>query len=268
MRSLETWVPRVLTWVLLGFLFVPMLVVIPVAFTDRSYLSMPVDGLSMQHFRALADPSKGWIGSILTSAVIGVVSALSCTALAAAFSIGAWLHAGRWPSLMRVILLSPLIVPPIIYAVGMVRLWSALSLLDTWFGNIIIHVILAMPLAVLAISGALGNLDPAVVRAARSLGARPPMIVTGVILPNLRAGLAASLLLSFIVSWDEITVTLFVTSRNIVTLPRRIWTSINDNVDPAIAAIASLMLLITVLGLLARLLIWDRRGAEKTNHNN
>ncbi|WP_108260988.1 ABC transporter permease [Mangrovicoccus ximenensis] len=262
----ETWLPGLLAWSLLAFLFVPMLVVVPVAFTDRSYLSMPADALSMQHFASLADPRDGWLASIGASLAIGLVSSLLCTAAAAAFSIGAWLHAGRWPSLLRVILLSPLIVPPIIYAVGMVRLWSSLSLLDTWAGTVIVHVILAMPLAVLAIGGSLGNLDPALVRAARSLGARPGTVVLRVILPNLKPGLAASALLSFIVSWDEITVTLFITSRSVVTLPRRIWTSINDNVDPAIAAIATLMLLATVLGLALRMAFRDRSrppGAQR-----
>ncbi len=267
MRHLERIVPKVLTWGLLLFLFLPMLVVIPVGFTDRSYLSMPRDAWSLQHFESLLDMRDGWIPSILSSLVLGLITALLTTAVAAAFCMGAWLRAGRWPSLLRVLLLSPLIVPPIIYAVGMVRLWSSLSLLDTWAGTAIVHMTLAMPMAVLAISAALSNLDPQLVRAGRSLGARPGTIVRHVILPNIRAGLAASAVLSFIVSWDEITVPLFITSRNIVTLPRRIWTSINDNVDPAIASIATLMLAVTVVGLLIRMLWWDRRAAPPNPKN-
>ncbi len=257
-RSLtEKVLPKSLTLLLLGFLFLPVLVVIPVALTDREYLSLPRDGLSLMHVRSLFDWRAGWLPSILTSLGIAFVSSLVATAVATAYAVGAWVHAGRWPSLLRIILLSPLIVPPIIYAVGMVRLWSRFSLLDSWLGVTIVHVVLALPLAVLAVGSSLSNLDPRLVQAARSLGARPPVIFGKVILPNILPGVAAGAILAFITSWDEITVTLFITSRRIVTLPRRIWTSIADSVDPALAAIAAIVLAVTVLCLLARMIFQD-----------
>ena len=258
----EKTIPKAFAWLLLAFLFVPVLVVIPVSLTDRDYLSLPKDGLSMVHFQSLLNWRAGWMPSILTSLGIAVASSIVATAVSTAYAIGAWVYIGRWPSLLRVILLSPLIVPPIIYAVGMVRMWSKLSLLDTWIGVTIVHVVLAMPLAVLAIGTSLANLDPRLVQAARSLGARPPTIFAKVILPNILPGVFAGAVLAFISSWDEITVTLFITSRRIVTLPRQIWTSIADSVDPALAAIAAVMLIVTILGLLARMLFWDRRATS------
>lgn len=256
---LERHLPRLAAWLLLAFLFLPVLVVIPVSLTDRDYLSLPKDGLSLAHFASLLNWRAGWLPSILTSLGIALASSLIATAVAVAFSIGAWVHVGRWPSLLRIVLLSPLVVPPIIYAVGMVRLWSRLGLLDTWIGVAIVHVVLSMPLAVLAIGASLANLDPRLVQAARSLGARPPTIFFGVILPNIVPGVLAAAVLAFITSWDEITVTLFITSRRIVTLPRQIWTSIADSVDPALAAIAATMLAVTILALLLRMIVWDRR---------
>jgi putative spermidine/putrescine transport system permease protein len=134
----------------------------------------------------------------------------------------------------------------------MVKLWAKLSLLDTYVGVILVHVVLALPLTVLAIGASLSNLDQRLVQAARSLGARPMTVFAKVILPNILPGVAAGAVLAFVVSWDEITVTLFITGRAVVTLPRLIWTSIEDAVDPALAAIATLLLLVTVLALLAR----------------
>jgi putative spermidine/putrescine transport system permease protein len=261
-RIAETWLPRLAVWLLLLFMFVPILVVIPVALTNKDYLSLPTDGVSLEHFAALVSWRAGWITSILTSLGIAVASSIVATAVAAAFAIGAWVYVGRWPGILRVLLLSPLIVPPIIYAVGMVRLWSKLSLLDTWFGVVVVHVILALPLAVLAIGASLSNLDPRLVQAARSLGARPPTVFGRVILPNIAPGMIAGAVLSFIVSWDEITVTLFITSRGVVTLPRKIWTSIADAVDPALAAIATVMLAATVIALIVRITIWEGRSAQ------
>jgi putative spermidine/putrescine transport system permease protein len=72
-----------------------------------------------------------------------------------------------------------------------------------------------------------------------------------IILPSITPGIAAGALFSFITSWDEITVTLFITSRSVITLPRRIWTSIADSVDPALAAVATVVLIITIAVLLA-----------------
>ncbi|PDQ17930.1 ABC transporter permease [Mesorhizobium sanjuanii] len=263
-RIIEVGLPRLLAWCLLGFLFVPILVVIPVALTDRDYLSLPQDGVSMQHFAALADWSKGWLPSMLTSAGIALACAAIATALGVAFAVGAWAAGGWWPSLMRILLLSPMIVPPIIYAVGMVKLWARLSLLDSYTGVILVHVVLALPLTVLAIGASLSNLDQRLVQAARSLGARPMTVFGKVILPNIIPGVAAGALLAFVASWDEITVTLFITGRAVVTLPRRIWTSIQDAVDPALAAIATVLLVITVLALVARALIEHRQQMRKS----
>jgi putative spermidine/putrescine transport system permease protein len=260
-RLVQIGLPKFFAWVLLAFLFVPILVVIPVSLTDRDYLSLPQDGVSLSHYASLLDWRAGWLASMGTSLMIALVSSLLATTVAAAFAIGAWVYVGRWPSMLRVVLLSPLIVPPIIYAVGMMKLWSRFGLLDSWIGVTIVHVMLAIPLAVLAIGASLSNLDPRMVQAARSLGARPPTIFLRVIVPNLASGIGAGAVLAFITSWDEITVTLFITGRHIVTLPRRIWTSIADSVDPALAAIASVLLLVTLLALLVRVLFFDRGHA-------
>lgn len=262
-RVVETGLPRLLAWCLLGFLFVPILVVVPVALTDKDYLSLPQNGISGAHFAALADWSKGWLPSMLTSAVIAVACSAVATALGVAFAVGAWAAGGWWPSSMRILLLSPMIVPPIIYAVGMVKLWARLSLLDSYTGVVLVHVVLALPLTIVAIGASLSNLDQRLVQAARSLGARPLTVFARVILPNIMSGVAAGAVLAFVVSWDEITVTLFITGRAVVTLPRLIWTSIEDAVDPALAAIASVLLLVTIMALAARSVLDGRKRRRK-----
>ncbi len=129
------------------------------------------DGLSLRHFESLLAWDKGWLPSIVTSLVVATISSAIAVAFAAAFAIGAWGLGGWWPSLVRLVLLAPLIVPPIVYAVGIFRMWAKLDLLDSYTGVIIVHVVLAMPFAVLAIGASLANLDPRILQAARSLGA-------------------------------------------------------------------------------------------------
>lgn len=246
-------------WAFLLFLFLPVLVVIPVSITDKTYLSLPVDGVSFAHYASLVDPARGWVPSFRNSLLTAIATAVIATAIAAAFAVGAWIRAGWWPSSVRLLMLSPLIVPPIIYAVGVVRVLSKMSMLDTFWGVLVVHVVLSLPLAFLAIAASLSNLDNRMVTAARSLGARPMTIFGRVILPNIAPGLAAGGFLAFITSWDEITVTLFITARHFVTLPRRIYTSITDSIDPALAAIASVLLIATMVVLIAQSLISGRR---------
>lgn len=248
-------------WLLLLFLFLPVLVVIPVSITDKSYLSLPVDGVSLEHYASLADPARGWVPSFRNSVLAATATAIIATAIAAAFAVGAWIRAGWWPSSVRLLMLSPLIVPPIIYAVGVVRVLSSVSMLDTFWGVLVVHVVLSLPMAFLAIAASLSNLDSRMVMAARSLGARPTTIFGRVILPNIAPGLGAGAFLAFITSWDEITVTLFITARRFVTLPRRIYTSITDSIDPALAAIAAVLLIATMTVLVAQSLISGRGKA-------
>lgn len=254
---------RLLPWAVLLFLFVPMLVVIPVSLTDREYLSLPDQGLSIRHYETLLSPQASWLASIGTSAWIAIVAAAVATGLGAAYSMGAWSMRGAWPTLTRVLLLAPMIVPPIVFAVGIFRVYAWLGLLDHPLGVVIVHIVLCIPFSVLAIGASLANLDPRLVQAARSLGAKPPTVFWRVILPNLLPGLMASAVFAFITSWDEITVTLFITSRAVVTLPRQIWTGIADNVDPVIAAVGAVILIVTMVALVLRLLT----GRDRTTSN-
>jgi putative spermidine/putrescine transport system permease protein len=265
LRRLAGFFQKTLAWVLLGFLFLPVLVVVPVALTDRDYLSLPEHALSLRHFASLLNWETGWLASMLTSLGIALIASAVSVSAAAAYAMGAWSLGGWWPSLSRIMLLSPLIVPPIVYAVGIFKLWAWLDLLDSYTGVAIVHIVLCLPFSVLAIGASLSNLDPRLVQAARSLGARPPTVFFRVILPGIIPGVAAGAIFSFITSWDEITVTLFITSRHVVTLPRRIWTSIADSVDPALAAVAAVALAVTVIALIATMFSGRRGPALQPN---
>jgi putative spermidine/putrescine transport system permease protein len=144
-------------------------------------------------------------------------------------------------------LLAPMILPPIVYAVGLFRLWAELRMLDGYPGTIIAHTVLALPFVVITVATSLSALDPRIEFAARSLGASPMQAVRRVILPNILPGMAAGGLFAFVTSWDEIVVTLFITARRVVTLPRKIWEGVIDAIDPRIAAVGTLLILFTLV---------------------
>lgn len=239
------------------FLVAPIFVVMPVSLTTKTYLSLPTEGTTLDHYdRLFGDP--GWLAGLLNSAVIAAAATVLSLGLGTAFAIGAWRLAGRTMTLLYLMLLAPMILPPIVYAVGLFRLFAWLRMLDGYPGTIIAHTVLALPFVVITVSTALSALDPRIEFAARSLGATPMQAVRRVILPNIVPGMAAGGLFAFVTSWDEIVVTLFITARRVVTLPRKIWEGVIDAIDPRIAAVGTLLILFTLL-----LLVLDRAIASR-----
>ena len=241
------------------FLVAPIFVVMPVSLTTKSYLSLPTDGTTLDHYDSLfGDP--GWLTGLLNSAGIAAATTMLSLLLGTAFAIAAWRLAGRTMTLLYLLLLAPMILPPIVYAVGAFRLFAWLKMLDGYPATIIAHTVLALPFVVITVGTALSTLDPRIEFAARSLGATPLQAVRRVILPNIVPGIAAGGLFAFVTSWDEIVVTLFITARRVVTLPRKIWEGVIDAIDPRIAAVGTLLILFTLVLLAADRMIAGRRS--------
>ncbi|PWR21723.1 ABC transporter permease [Zavarzinia compransoris] len=235
-----------IAWIVIGFLLAPMFISVPLSLTPERFLSMPDGELSLRHYETVFT-SPAWLGALGDSAVVGIGATVLATVIGAAAAIGLWRIGGRAARIIGVLALMPMIVPPIVTALALSRSWVTLGLFDTVFGVILAHAILGMPFVFMTVSAALEGLDPRIVQAARSLGAGPFRVVRDVIVPNVKAGLLTGGLFAFVISWDEIIVTLFVSSRSVYTLPRKIWSDIRDNIDPAVAAVSTLMIGITVI---------------------
>jgi len=157
--------------------------------------------------------------------------------------------------------LLPMVVPPVVSAMTLYALLTTLSGFsrivgyDTWAGVALAHVVMIVPFAVVLVLVALAGVDRRIDLAARGLGASVATRALRVILPNIKFGVLAALVLSFVLSWEEIGVTLFITSVDTITLPRRMWMGLRDNIDPAIAAISVVLIAVTVLALSARLAV-------------
>ncbi len=241
------------------FLLLPLLAVVPISFTPARYLSMPHGTLSLVHYRELLT-NPDWIAAALLSLRIGIVTSLVSTALALAFSLGLWMLQPRFAGLMIGIVLLPMVVPPVVSAMTLYFLLTGLSRFsdlvgyDTWLGVTLAHVVMTVPFAVVLILVALAQVDRRIDIAARGLGASVWRRATGIVLPNIRFGVLTAALLVFVLSWEEIGVTLFVTSVNAVTLPRLMWMGVHDNIDPAVAALSVVLIVVVTLALAGRLM--------------
>jgi putative spermidine/putrescine transport system permease protein len=132
------------------------------------------------------------------------------------------------------------------------------GIIDTSIGLILAHGMKGLPYVVIAVSAALANFDLRLEQAARNLGASVWEALWHVVLPSVRPGVLAGAVFAFITSWDELVVNLFITSRGVYTLPRKIWDGIQDNINPAVAAVATILVLVTLAGILIHLYFQGR----------
>ncbi len=250
-------------WSVLGFLVLPMLIVVPVSLTDRNYLSLPEHALSLRHYATfLSNPL--WFASTLQSLFIAAMSTAASVILGALCAIGCWRLSNGWSAAVRLLMLAPLIVPTVIQGLAMYRLWAAAGLYDTYAGVVLAHTITGIPYVIITVSASLAGFDVKLEQAARGLGASALDAIRLVIVPAVVPGLISGGVFAFIHSFDELVIVLFITSREIKTLPKRIWDGLQDRIDPTIAAVSVILIMATLLLLLADACIRWRRAQRRS----
>jgi len=252
------------------FLIMPLIAVIPVSFTPARYLSLPSGELSLRHYRALIE-NPAWLRGALLSIRIGLLSSAIATMLALFFSLGIWMARPRFAGLLMGIAVLPMVAPPVVSALTLYFFLITLSKIngvvayDTWLGVALAHAVMIAPFAVVLITVALSQVDRRIDLAARGAGAGLFTRIFRIILPNIRFSVLTAAFLSFVLSWDEIGVTLFITSVKAVTLPRLIWMGLRDNIDPAIAAVSVVLIVIVVAVILGKTAVQILRGRRRSD---
>ncbi|WP_109464188.1 ABC transporter permease [Albibacillus kandeliae] len=247
------------------FLLMPLVAVIPVSFTSKRFLSVPSGEWSLRHYRALVDNPE-WLQAAGMSVSVGLMSAVLATTLALLFSLGIWMLRPRWSGALMGLALLPMVAPPVVSALTLyfflisVGQMNGLVGYDSVPGVVLAHTVMVSPFAVVLITVALAQVDRRIDLAARVMGAGLWTRMVRVILPNIRFGVLSAFLLSFVLSWEEIGVTIFITSVNVATLPRLMWMGLRDNIDPAIAAVSVVLIAIVIAVIVARAVVRGVRG--------
>jgi putative spermidine/putrescine transport system permease protein len=249
---------RSMAWAVICFLVLPITIVFAVSLTDRPYLSLPHEGLSLQYYRSLLT-SRAWLASIWHSLMIAIASTAIAGLAGTLCAIGCWRISTRASNAVRVLMLVPIIVPTIVYALGIYQFWVDLRLIDSYAGVIIAHAVTGLPYVVITVSTALAGFDPRLEQAALSLGASMGQTLRLVIIPNILPGVFSGAIFAFIHSWDELVIVLFIAGRSVFTLPQRMWDGINESLDPTMAAVAAVLVLTTVALLFIDIAIRARR---------
>ena len=249
---------RLVALLSLGFLLVPIVIVVVMSFSSASSLQFPPPGLSLRWYQSFfADPR--WVEALLTSGLLALVSSAIALVLGslAAYAITRGRFRGRgW---LEANFVAPMILPAIVIAVALYLFLARVGLLGSALGLVLAHVILAVPFVVLIVGVGIRGFDARIEQIAFTLGASRPQMLWRVLLPNLVPSLASAYILAFISSFDEVIVTLFVAG-TYQTVPKRMFNELMLEVNPTITAIATIMIGLSLAAIALVAAIAGRRG--------
>jgi putative spermidine/putrescine transport system permease protein len=242
--KLGWWALRVGCAAVLLFLLLPILVIIPLSFSDSSFLVYPIPGWSLKWYENLFTSAE-WMRATKNSFIVAPAATLVATVLGTLAAVG--LARANFPfkgTLMSVLIL-PMVVPIVVVGVGTYLFFAPLGLADSYLGLVIVHAALGAPFVLTTVLATLQGFNQNLVRASLSLGADPLTTFFRVTLPVIAPGVISGALFAFATSFDEVVVTLFLAGPDQVTLPRQMFTGIRENITPTIAAVATLLILFT-----------------------
>lgn len=250
----------VLVAAILLFMAAPIVVIVILSFSSASYLTFPPPALGIRWYRAYLGSDEWlaatWLSLAVASAVVVLATVLGTTA---ALGLARLRPALR--NIVGALVLSPLIVPVIVVAIGIYYAYSRYGLVGTPIGMVLGHTCLAVPFVVTSVAASLAGFDRRLEQAALSLGATPWGTFRQVTLPLIRPGVLIGALFAFITSFDELVVSLYLSGSGAVTLPRRMWDDLRFEIDPTIAAVSTL-----TIGLTALLLIGVHLARQRARH--
>ena len=241
------------------FLLAPLAVVVIISFSSAPFLQFPPPGFSLRWYAVLFS-TPAWTNALWVSVQLMVPSSVLATVLGTAAALG--LVRGRVPgaALITACLMLPIIVPGMITAAALFGIYRGLGLNGTLTGLIIGHTVLLIPYVVATVSSALRVQDVQLEQAAATLGAPPWATFRHVTLPLIMPAVLSSLLIAMILSFDELIVSLFVSSARVRPVAVQMWSNLLGDFDPTIAAIASVCFLFALLVMMADLALRPGRS--------
>lgn len=229
-----------------AFLVLPQSISVPISLASTRALVFPPVGLSLQWYANFMNPN--WLGPTATSIGVAAMTAVAATLLGGLAAVGVvrGVHS-RIAGPLTVFFILPLLVPSIVSVVGIYIVFLYAHLTDTIQGFVLADTALGIPGAFIVLSASIRALDPAFERAASSLGARRWTVLRRIVLPLIRPAVMVSLFFTFLASFDEVVVAVFLSGFRVTTLPARMYEAIQFDQDPTIGVVATLSILVSVV---------------------
>jgi putative spermidine/putrescine transport system permease protein len=237
---------RVVTYALIALLLVPLAAIVATSFTTLSYVTFPPQGFTLRWYGEALGKQE-FLDSFVLSLGIALVTAVLATALGAPVAVALVRYRFPGRDLVNAFFMSPLILPTVVIGIALLQFYNQVRIGATAGSLVLGHVIVTTPYAIRLIASSLTGLDPAIERAARNLGAPPLRAFRLATLPLIRPGLMAGAVFAFITSFDNVTISIFLATPRMVTLPVRIYNLWDQPMYPWLIAICALIILWTVI---------------------
>ncbi|RUX22131.1 ABC transporter permease [Mesorhizobium sp. M7A.F.Ca.US.011.01.1.1] len=250
------WIPVGLTVV---FLLVPTLIVIPISFTSSSFPDFPPQGFSLRWYQEIIG-NPMWRRAVMNSFYVAVATTILSVILGTLAAL-AFQASVLGQSILRAVTLGPLVTPVIVLAIGLYMIFGQFRMNGTFTALVAGHTVLAIPFVIVTVGASLRLINSNLALAAAGLGAGPLRVFFRIKLPLVLPGLIAGAIFAFITSWDEAVLSLFLTSPQLQTIPVVIWSQVRTELTPAVAAVGTILILISAIGMLAVQVL--RRGESK-----
>lgn len=244
---------KLLALMMFVFLLAPLLVVLPLSFSGDNFMMFPPTSWSVRWYGAIFKDAKmaSAFGSSIALACVVTLLSLAI-GLPAAYTLVRLRPPGA--AVLASLFTAPLLLPTIVLGLAILIVFSTYGFLGTFRGLAAAHLVVTLPYAIRVLSTALSTLPPAVEEAAATLGASPVTVFRRVTLPMMRSGIIATTALCFLVSFDEVVLSLFLTGPRLTTLPVAMFHRVEQQADPMVASLSVLLVALT----LAVVVIVDR----------
>lgn len=224
------------------FILAPLIVITGASFTTTPYIAFPPVGFTLDWYARLFQRDD-FLQSFWDSIIIATLCTAIATPVGALAAIGIHRYGGRTRELLQMFVMAPLILPTVVTGVALLQFYQVAHFDWTLMGLVLGHVIITLPYVIRSVGAGLFSIDPAIEEAATSLGASQIRVLLKVILPNLSASILVSVIFVFIVSFDQVTVSIFLSNSDITPLPIRIFSYVEFSADPMVAAISAVLIL-------------------------
>lgn len=255
---------NVIAYAVYAFILIPTLIVIPISFGGNGELTFPPRVWSVELYQHLFG-STAWMGPILQSLKVAALTMVVSVLIGVPASYGLVrfdFPGKRWVMLL---LMSPILVPVIVISLGLYLYLSRLHLVGTTAGLVASHVAYVTPFMMMTVMAGVKKLDPALEFATTIMGAHRREVFFKVVLPQLRPSIFAGALFAFLVSFDEVVIAWFLTSPNTTTLPVKMYSSIQWDISPVIAAVSSLLTVLSLAFCLISVFLQPAAAAESSH---
>ena len=246
-----------LAFIIMCLLVIPTVIVIPMSFSDSQYLEFPPQEWSLRWYHEYLNTPR-WMNATVTSFKVAALTMLVATPFGTMAAYGLFVSGSRLGKLVFFMLMTPMIVPVILIAIGTFYVFGKVGLVNSTLGLVLAHTVLSVPIVMIIITSALRTYDLNQERVAQSLGATRIRAFFEITLPQLKFSVLTAALLAFLTSFDEVIISIFLSGGGNSTLTKQMFSALRDYIDPTIAAISTLMIVLSTGLMLGLQFIGDK----------